>query len=340
MTSLRILVFSCITAATLAAQQGSISGPLTGYVFDRGGKTLRPIRGIPGASLVGEALNPGFDLASADVSPRQDSAVLVAADGAVHAVRLRSGTMSALPIDGIAGSPERVVFSPSGSALAIYARGRLQVVTGLPDAPVRSGTVELLPGSGAAVEALSTNRLRRNFDGSIAISDDGAYILASTGGGIQLLALTGANRKLMDARSGALVAFAPRSHDAAVADSAGAGLVWFHDVAGSSDARTVAATDGDIASPTALAFAPNGQRLFLARSMARSVTAFDLVAGTRKAIACSCAPAGLTAMGDLFRLNEPGAEPIWLLDVRTNEPQLLFVPASAGSDAQSAAISN
>jgi len=34
-------------------------------------------------------------------------------------------------------------------------------------------------------------------------------------------------------------------------------------------------------------------------------------------------------MGDLFRLNEAGAAPLWLLDARQPDPRIVFVPVRA-----------
>ena len=43
----------------LLAQQGAISGPVAGYVFDTRTQSLRTIRGVPGASLIGDAVDFG-----------------------------------------------------------------------------------------------------------------------------------------------------------------------------------------------------------------------------------------------------------------------------------------
>ena len=37
---------------------------------------------------------------------------------------------------------------------------------------------------------------------------------------------------------------------------------------------------------------------------------------------------GLSAMGSLFRLNDPGLEPLWLVDPAGAEPRMVFVPVS------------
>ncbi len=74
----------------LAAQQNTLAfGPVAGYVFDSSGtKSCAPIQGVPGASLLGDPVNFGFNLAAAYVSPGQDSAFFVV--GADHVPALFS----------------------------------------------------------------------------------------------------------------------------------------------------------------------------------------------------------------------------------------------------------
>jgi DNA-binding beta-propeller fold protein YncE len=284
---------------------------VAGYVFDRSARALRPILGIPGAWLVGDPLDLGLDLASAYVSPRQDSAVVVGADGSLHLFSLKSGAVAGRTCDGLSAVPERVAFSPSGTAVALYSAGTAQVIAGLPDAPALAGALDV---SGAP--------------GWLAISDDGALLLFAASGSVQLLGMAGENRKLMDAGDGALAAFAAGSHDAAVADPGGAGVVLFRDVAGASTQSVLALPDDGIAAPVGLAFSPDGRKLYLASSAARSVTVLDLATGDRSAIACDCAPAALVPMGNLFRLNELGTGPLWLLDAGSKGLRIVFVPAA------------
>ncbi len=125
----------CLAAPLALAQQGRVEGPVTGYVFDGQAQVLRPVLGIPGASVLGDPVNLGAGLASGAVSPRLDSVIAVATDGTFHIYTLNAGAASEVPANGIPFVPERVVFSPTGSAAALYGGGRIQVVTGLPGAP-------------------------------------------------------------------------------------------------------------------------------------------------------------------------------------------------------------
>src|SRR5438128_5391554 len=101
-------------------QQAGITGPSSGFVFDNSAHGLRPIRGIPGASVIGAPIEFGFDIASASVSPSLDSALVVSANGGVHLFRIDNTTPVERLVDGLAvdkpPAPHHVVFSPSGMA--------------------------------------------------------------------------------------------------------------------------------------------------------------------------------------------------------------------------------
>jgi len=300
-----------VAASLLPAQPGAVAGPSSGFVFDGAAQSLRPVLGVPGASILGDPLSFGFALTSASVAPAQDLAVVSAADGSLHIFRLASGASTERTVDGLSIVPERVVFSPSGTSAALYAAGKAQILTGLPDSPALAGTLDL----GGAPSAF-------------ALSDDGAYLLYALGGSIQLLG-AGSNRLLMSTGDGALAAFAPANHDAAVLDPAGAGAVLFRDLAGASVQSVLSPPDDGLASPVGLAFSTDGSKLILASASAQSVTAFDLQAGGRTSFACNCTPTALVSMGRLLRLNELDTAPLWLFDYGADVPRIVFVPALA-----------
>src|SRR5580704_10492824 len=79
------------TCGVLAAQQGSLSGPVAGFVFDGPGRALRPIQGVPGASLLGDPISFGIDVAAVYTAPRQDSAFVVGSDQSLHLFLLKNG---------------------------------------------------------------------------------------------------------------------------------------------------------------------------------------------------------------------------------------------------------
>jgi hypothetical protein len=320
-TKTRILALLVLLAPAACAQQGAVSGPLTGLVFDPAARAIRPILGIPGAALLGDPAIAADGLTTAYVSPRQDSALLATGEGA-RFVRLQGTVATPLACDGLTASPERVEYSPSGTAAALYRGGRVQLISGLPDAPVVAGEVNL---NFALRGASRFNRRGAPPEtGSFAISDDGRFVLAAASRSIQLAGLAGESFSLMPSAAGAAVAFAPGGHDAAVADPANSGIVWLRDVAGAAQKRQLAGPDANAGTAAGISFSGDGRNLYVAS--ARQVAAFDLGTGERTAIVCDCEPAGLYPMGGLFRLNEAGAAPLWLLDARSGKPRVFFVP--------------
>jgi hypothetical protein len=260
--------------------------------------------------VIGDALHLDYEVASAYLAPRQDAAIVMGADDSAHYLRVQAGEVSERALEGLAKKPDRVVFSPRGSAALLASGAHVTVLSGLPDSPALGANLDLDDSSY-----------------SLSISDDGAYVLIAGHGAVRVMGTaSGDNFKLIDAADGALAAFAPGGYDAAVVDASGAGLLVFRNVTHSGDPNVLSAPDDSIASPVGLAFSADGRKLFVASSAAKAVASFDLEAGDRGTIACNCTPAGLARMGDVFRLNELGSEPLWVFDPGTAEARIVFVP--------------
>ena len=127
-TIVQLLAVFAVAALPVCAQSG-IAGPVSGYVFDRSASALRPILGIPGAALLGEGLDVGSQITAAYVAPGQNWALAATAGGPVF-FKLTSGAALRIAVAGVTASPELVAFSPSGTAVALYAAGRIQVIQG------------------------------------------------------------------------------------------------------------------------------------------------------------------------------------------------------------------
>jgi hypothetical protein len=306
---MRILVSACLAACSLYGQAARLAGPSAGFVFDPAAHALRRIQGIPGAALVGAPVEFGFPLSAAYVAPRLDSVFVLAGEGQARLFRLSADAPVELAV-GALGTPQRVVFSPSGTAAALLSADSVQVINGLPGAPVVAATISLR----------ANPRPRRPLPDVLAVSDDGAYLLYAAGGPIELIGVSGNSRRATDAAPGALAAFAPGGHDAAVVH--GDKLTLFQDIAGAATERSFPG----VAGPAALAFSPDGQKLFVSSATSRAVTTILVATGDRSALPCACAPSTLAPMGSLLRLNELGSEPLWLLDTASDRG-LVFVPA-------------
>src|ERR1035437_6928255 len=111
-----LLLTSLLPCAT--AQSG-ISVPALGYAYDPHLRAIRAIRGVPGAALVAEALDAGFDLAAAAVAPSQDFALALSTAGSpVRVISWRTSTPSIAVLPDAMNAPDGFVFSPSGNAAA------------------------------------------------------------------------------------------------------------------------------------------------------------------------------------------------------------------------------
>src|ERR1035438_859985 len=172
---MKILISACLAACSLYGQSGTLASPSLGYVFDPSAHALRRIQGIPGAALVGTPLDFGVVISAAYVAPRLDAAFVVSGDGQAHFFRLTAAAPQERAVDSL-GAPLGVVFSPSGSAAALYWPGNVQMIKGLPDAPVVAATIALR----------GNPRPRRPLPDTLAISDDGAYLLYAAGGPMEL----------------------------------------------------------------------------------------------------------------------------------------------------------
>jgi hypothetical protein len=280
-----------------------------GFVFDPSTHSLRRIEGIPGAALVGSPVEFGFAVSAAYVAPRLDSAFVMAADGGRHLFRLSADAPRELAIDSVhADLP--AFYSPSGTAAALYSRGSVLVIKGLPDAPVVAATIRLRPNP----------RPQRPLPFILAVSDDGQYLLYGAGGLVELFSVAGDRRQVANGPREVAAAFAPGGHDAAVIQRDKVTL--FQDIAGAATVRTFPG----IEMPSGVAFSPDGQKLFVASMGLPSVTIIQVATGDRTELTCDCSPSALTPMGSLFRLNELGTDPLWLLDTASDRG-LIFVPA-------------
>ena len=60
-------------AALLSAQSANVAGPSAGLVFEKAGRTLRPVMGIPGSALIGDPIKLEFEASAVHMAPRQDA---------------------------------------------------------------------------------------------------------------------------------------------------------------------------------------------------------------------------------------------------------------------------
>jgi len=305
----------CVPALAIHGQQRQVSGPVAGYVFD--GAALRPIAGVPGGATLGDALPLGLTAGAAAVSPQLDSAIVIASDGSLHLFRLSGASATEVTWNGAPHGGERVVYSPSGTAAAIYAAGRVQVVGGLPNAPRTSFAAEL-----AATAPERASEPAGTAPAAMAVSDDAQWLLMAGQGSVRLLDATGSSSVLIEVGRAVAVAFAAGGHRAAVLNGAGPTLEVFPDVTSAPSQRMPVP---GLTEPVGIAFSPDGKLLLAASRSGEAVTVF----GTAATLQCSCVPTGLTRLGNMYRLTDAASGPVWLVDMSASQPRVVFVPARA-----------
>jgi DNA-binding beta-propeller fold protein YncE len=314
-----IAVLACIPAMALHGQHQQVSSPVAGYVFD--GAALRPVAGVMGGATLGGALGLGLTATAAEVSPQLDSAIVTASDGSLHLFRLGGSGPIEIAWDGAPRGPALVAYSPSGTAAAIYAAGRIRVVSGLPNAPVEAFAV-----AAGFAPVRAERRIASAVPQAMAVSDDAAWLLVAGMGRVRLLGASGSSAVLLEEAREVSVAFALGGHAAAVLNGAGPWLEEYSDIA-AAPAERIAAPG--LTAPAGLAYSADGKLVVGVARATKSVMVFDLAAARSTALACDCAPTGVSRLGNLFRLTEAGNGPVWFVDVAPSPARIAFVPARA-----------
>lgn len=177
-----LFALGLVSAGYLAAQQGSLTGPVEAYIFDAPTRSLRAVIGLPGAASFGPALRDSLDFAS--VAPSQSYGIgfqrgrclLISGLGSSLATRTLSGVES---------QPEGIAWSGDGSHAVLYSRAGnwLQTLSGLPGAPAVGARVD---GStlGGALASVAADAQGKHIAAGIAAGvggDTGAVYQSSDG---------------------------------------------------------------------------------------------------------------------------------------------------------------
>ena len=313
---LRALIFFALTVAACA----QVQGPIMGYLPEDG--ALRPISGIPAAGSVGDPLATDRPFTRIQLSPDQTRALAIAADtGALLLFTLGAG--SSVPVQGAAAAPDRIVFSPSGTAAALWfsAASRIQVVSGLSATP--------------SVRDLDASFLGADPAG-FAVSDDGQWVAGAWSssvyafgpdGPVTVLPVQGPAEALCFFHGRADVAVITATQVVIITDIAGAAVpnvIW-------TKPNDPPPADPAIAPPVevAVGFAVSfdNSHLSIAGNLGALAT-FDLITGTSVGGDCACSPTGLFGMGgSMFRLTDLKDGAVKVFDASTNE--VWFVPLAA-----------
>ena len=319
----RSLLFTLLIAVPSFPQSGSVATPIVGYAFDATASTIRPIRGVPGAALLGDPVDAGFPIAMAAISPRQNFALAVAADGSgLRTVPLSAGVDAAALPDTSLSTPDVIRFSSSGSAALLFQTpGRLQALSGLP----AHGNVREIDLS--MLSALPT---------AMTVSDDGALVVIAGSGAVWVVNTQGVSSQLALPGSTAALAFRAGSHDL-MAVSIGGDVHLVRHPGTSPEYRLIYAASEQTAAPTAAQFSAGGTHAYVVNESG-SITVIDTETGAVNSISCHCHASSLDPLNsrNLFRLTSPGQTAagksvLMLFDGSSSDARVWFVPPGDNS---------
>jgi hypothetical protein len=332
----RICLFSTLFLLGLcsAAGQGSLAGPSLGIFYDPGAQAIRPIWGIPGASMAGQPIDVGFPIASAVVSPSQDYALGVSGDGSIGLIKLGANGSSAQVVPGGLGMPDRIVLSPAGKSAGLYYSGStsVQILAGLPDSPqfVRLIDLSMLP----------------NAPDVFAISDDGSLLLtgvrenadgAPAQGEVFALSTDSPPRSIATLQHASAIAFLVQSHDALLADDIGNSVTLVQDAAAGAGVVWMFTGQQLLPAPDSVQASSDRQSFLAGSSRNGLVAILDSNGSNPVVLSCGCAPTEFRPLSTatIYQITEPASGLLWIVNSNITSPGTFFVPIPNGSNPNS-----
>ena len=320
--------------STIQPQSKPATGPILGYVWDDAGQALRPVQGVPGASIVGTqhltAAGSAIRIVAAASSVRSGMAFFLDANGNLYQSPLAGGASAQIAsLPGASG----LLVSSSGSNVLLTGKS----VSGTNVAALVSG----MPQS-AATHVLDVSTMNGIVGGSV--SDTAAVVLAAPSspdgqGPVSLVAYAGqsAGASIATLQAFGGMQFVPNSDELIAADGVSGAFTAISHVSTTPVSAPLPSAAG-IATPATLDITPDA-RWLVAANHAGDVLRIDLT-GAQAAVKthCSCAPGQVSAMtGTTLRLVTQGGGPLWIVDAGGAAPRVLFVPAisAAASAAKS-----
>ena len=305
-----------VAGLALAAQEATLSGPISGFVFDSGSRSVRAIMGLPGAAYLGDPLLA--DLEWASVAPN-GAVALAVKDGRWYAVRGLAAGANWTELGSSLPAPEKAAWSPDASAAVVASGGGLRFFRNLPEGPVASATAELPgPVTALALEA----------SGECAV----VTVKAEAAGGVYL-ACPDTPARLLAAGDPSALALARGGRDLFVADRSGR-ILEIQDFRDAARVMPFAEMPGPGWDPVGLAVSPDQRYLWVAHGSEKRVDGFELESRALTGqLGVEGEPSMLEplAIKSVFLLRSTGraGEPLLVLEAG-GQPAVYFVPAGRG----------
>jgi hypothetical protein len=310
------LVF--ITCVAHGAQWGGyLSGPVFGYIFDNSSSRWYPLQGVPGSATVGVPIDPGFRSSQALLLDARHAIVSTENGDELRLLDMETRPPLVTTIARIPGIPANAVASAQGTAAAFYFPETRQayIVTGLPEKPALVNQIEISPAMGTVtLKALGNDaqvlvfavheRQAESLYSWTPASTFPRFLMASASiGGVALTA----------------------NNSAIVADREANAVVAFWDAGGAAVRQFLVGDADGVSNPAGVVVSTNN-RIYIANATG-SVLVLDHAGRPLRLLSCPCRPIGLYPVRDsLFRLTDRIDRTLFLVDARSNEERILFVP--------------
>ena len=293
------------TLAAFAADSSSLSGPVSGAVFDGRSQSVRLVTGYPGASLLADTLISQID--SAEIAPNGGSA-LIAKGGQLYAVWGLRGTNPVwTPLFSTSQGIDRIVWNRDSSAAAVYsaAASSVTLITNISSA----GASQLTMGAPAGISAL-------------ALPQSATSVIAAVAGGIYSLTAQGPPALLAPATQPVALSLIHQDQDLLLLDASMLQISEIVDYQGADQLVPFATLPAGATSPVAVAASSDGRTVFVADAACNCVSTWDFATqALLNQVSVDNAPAFLKPLnnGRQFVLNAPGdsTTPFWILDTAT-----------------------
>ncbi len=296
------LIFLSLLCSSVFAQN-AIRGPLSGFVYDRSSRAIRPIRGVPGAAYLGAPILQEVD--SATVAPGGKWAFASTGGKSTFWTHLDSAPVRQ-ELPNLIDKVEGVAISRHGRYAAFWSDRLLQRVHLVEN----SFEAEIPLLATGAIKAAATNDA-----GDIAVSTaEGVYLWQSTASSAALIS-TAAEASFLSWSADGRIAYALTKSE----------LLAYEPDSKVLTARSISDSDID---PVGLGVAePEGALYVADRATSRLLVIQK--DGQRTSLDLDAPPSGLSLVNSQIHLLNPSfrdREPLFIVDSRSG-PQVLLIPA-------------
>lgn len=321
---MKLFAFALAASGCLVMAQGpgdhGLSGPTLGFAPGATPTQLQPILGIPGAARLGDPISLPNTVTQVYVAPGHTYALAAqgpAASTAVVTLRNTSGIVPnpvLTPLAHAMAAPDVVAFSPTAQSSVLYSQAsdRLQVFTGLPNAPRLAQDISNVQVPGVQL---------------LAVSDDAQIVLATDATStVYALSPGAAPVPVYYSTQVSALEFVPGSHEAIVCDLTLSTAAVLQPSTG--NARFLIAAD-DACRPRAAAVTNDGNTILLACSFGGYVWSVDRQSGLVNSHQVPPALNRLDNMGSAgaFLLSPPDQGIYWMLTWQAGNGVVSFIGA-------------